>query len=355
MKRPLAKVLRRLRDRRGTSLLLIAILIPAILGAVALVIDVGHVAQSRRQMQNAADAAALAGAQELPTSPANAEAVAKTYASDHGVSLADGDVRIYATNAPNDTIEVTARGTVSYYIARAIGFQSTDVKATATAIVQNVCGVSGVMPWALVVEDVKNCSDAGGCNSYTWPGPTWPNLTTLKYSAQGNLEPGNFGALAFGGTGSQYKTNIINGGPAVYCCDSPSPDNANPYSTEPGNKVGLTRQGIQDRLAGDICPCSGGGACGNPCGAPTFHDGTYWVGTQPVTESKRTVVVPIVTMYANGRSDVYVVGFMSFFISGIVDQDTVQGYVLPNLDYTKLLTGCAYVNPLAPITVRLIK
>jgi Flp pilus assembly protein TadG len=52
-------------------------------GMAALVIDVGSWYHAQRKLQTAVDAAALAGAQELPTSPSTASTVAKQYAQNN--------------------------------------------------------------------------------------------------------------------------------------------------------------------------------------------------------------------------------------------------------------------------------
>src|SRR5260221_14560547 len=52
----------RAENRSGQALVLVAIALVALIGFAALAIDVGHAYAQRRQLQNAADAAALAGA-----------------------------------------------------------------------------------------------------------------------------------------------------------------------------------------------------------------------------------------------------------------------------------------------------
>ncbi len=54
---------------RGQSLILMAGLLIGLLSMAALVIDLGNVYFSYRQLQAATDAAALAGAEDLPTLP----------------------------------------------------------------------------------------------------------------------------------------------------------------------------------------------------------------------------------------------------------------------------------------------
>ncbi|MEE8347156.1 MAG: pilus assembly protein TadG-related protein, partial [Dehalococcoidia bacterium] len=56
------------RNRRetGQTLVLFVLALGVIMGFTAMTVDVGMFFQERRSLQNAADAAALAGIQELP-------------------------------------------------------------------------------------------------------------------------------------------------------------------------------------------------------------------------------------------------------------------------------------------------
>jgi hypothetical protein len=59
------------RGRRGNIIVLFAVLLPVLLGMTGLVVDCGYLMASRRQLQNTADAAALAAAMELYRGNAN--------------------------------------------------------------------------------------------------------------------------------------------------------------------------------------------------------------------------------------------------------------------------------------------
>jgi hypothetical protein len=78
----------------GQILLLFALLCAALLFCVMLVIDVGFYMQERGITQNAADAAALAGSQELPGDRVTAEAVAVAYLEANASSTDPGDYDI---------------------------------------------------------------------------------------------------------------------------------------------------------------------------------------------------------------------------------------------------------------------
>lgn len=70
------------RDERGAVLIVAALMMTALLAMAALAVDVADARQQRRLAQGAADAAALAAAQDLPD-PAAVVATAKQYAADN--------------------------------------------------------------------------------------------------------------------------------------------------------------------------------------------------------------------------------------------------------------------------------
>jgi len=58
-------ILRFYGNKHGTVFVLVAFLLTVLIGVAALAVDIGYVAITRNQVQNAADAAALAGAGKL--------------------------------------------------------------------------------------------------------------------------------------------------------------------------------------------------------------------------------------------------------------------------------------------------
>ena len=72
--------MRRARGERGQILLVVILALVALLGIAAFAIDVGYAYYAKRQLQSATDAAALAGAQDLPNA-AMATATAQSYAA----------------------------------------------------------------------------------------------------------------------------------------------------------------------------------------------------------------------------------------------------------------------------------
>jgi Flp pilus assembly protein TadG len=132
------------QDERGATIVIVAISLVALLGMVALVIDVGKLFVERRELQNGADAAALAVAEGcargLPecASPA-AESLADTYAD---ANASDGAAQVLAVDIDMaaQTVRVqlgteTADGSavIGTPFAQVVGFAGSAVRAEATA------------------------------------------------------------------------------------------------------------------------------------------------------------------------------------------------------------------------------
>ena len=83
------KLLTRTRGESGQVFVFVAVILTALVGMAALVVDVGSWYQAQRKLQTAADAAALAGAQELPLEPSMAKTTAEQYAQLNYAGIAD--------------------------------------------------------------------------------------------------------------------------------------------------------------------------------------------------------------------------------------------------------------------------
>ena len=160
-------------QRRGAVAVLVALLLIPLLGFVAICVDIGWITTTKSNLQNAADAAAAAGARQLtgnyglyslPTQTrgqtliAAAEATASTYSTQFcsyngagGVSslkLLPADTVFGFTNASNNftssysgypnTVQVTVRrdasanGRLPFFFAPAIGQTNTSLTATSS-------------------------------------------------------------------------------------------------------------------------------------------------------------------------------------------------------------------------------
>ena len=74
----------RTRGERGQMLAIVAVSIVALCACGAFVMDVGAGFRAHRATQSVADAAALAGAQELPLDVSGAQALAQEYGDKNG-------------------------------------------------------------------------------------------------------------------------------------------------------------------------------------------------------------------------------------------------------------------------------
>lgn len=88
------KLVRTVKGERGQILMLAAFMLVVLLGMVAMVVDVGRFLHERQDVQNLVDAAALAGAQDLPNEVSDAESNAMLYALANDSELTSGDVDI---------------------------------------------------------------------------------------------------------------------------------------------------------------------------------------------------------------------------------------------------------------------
>ena len=147
------------QEQRGQVLIIVAIALTALLAFVALAIDVGNMYQVRRQMQNAADAGALAGARELCFGdPGQAEARAIEYARYNGAET----VQVDFTNG-GWTVDVTAGQNADMYIAPIIGVSNVDIAAEAAAACGDATSACGLWPVAVAKNDWDAFYAGDGC------------------------------------------------------------------------------------------------------------------------------------------------------------------------------------------------
>jgi Flp pilus assembly protein TadG len=130
----------KLQNRRGASAILLVIMIPVVVGMVALTVDIGHLALEREKLTNVCDACAKAGGIDLPTAASSdvnadlsrAEATAKEYATENGLNLASVQ---FASDAVRDgngyALLVTAKEEVPMSFARIFGIDTRPVQAAA--------------------------------------------------------------------------------------------------------------------------------------------------------------------------------------------------------------------------------
>jgi len=129
------------RVRTGQAMVLLVLLMTVLAGAAAMAIDVGMVYSVRQEMQSIAEAAALAGAADLP-SGANARATAIYYAGLNGIKASQngveesGDTITVTTSFGGDpySIEVVCRRNVEHAFGRLLGVSQSEVAGRAAAL-----------------------------------------------------------------------------------------------------------------------------------------------------------------------------------------------------------------------------
>jgi Flp pilus assembly protein TadG len=340
----------RLRNERGQASVLFALATVALIGFGAIVVDVGRLMLVQVQMQNAMDAGALAGAQQLPYSPSEATAWATAVAKANGYAPAQVTVGCSGT-----CIYAQGQQTLTNSLAEVIGIPTSTVGAASAAsrtapasyttpaagqatptngyqfygsnpggsgsggggsgsggggsggsggggsggstlsqltINPNAPGQAGILPFGVTVNTVESTPIGGE--------------VTLKVNAGGSTD-GNFGALALGGNGANtYESNIVDGYAGLSVCEV--------VSTKPGNMAGPTDQGMAQRLA-------------------NYPNGEADIVIIPVVTYGTTDCSQNTGTEPNGKTDCVVRGFAAFELNDYTPGNgnaaaTVQGQFL---------------------------
>ena len=373
------------RAEGGYVIVTVAITIVVLLGFAAMAVDSGVLYSSRTSAQRIADGAALAGAASFifdpnGPQPATAEAHARAFAEGKSIlgdTVTAGEVTV-TVDIVNQRVTVHILRNEETYLAKAIGMTDVDVGVTGTAEAgSQFVGSECVKPWFLpnsvfldnpeitpladpASDACSACGDAGtnpnydpeafgqllihrvGTDLVVTPFAESlllnQRLITLKpNNPSQSLEPGQFYAIAVGGTGGNvYRDNIMGcAGPtaAVRCADC--------QQSEPGNMIGPTVQGTSAMIhkpTQDVIS-----SLGPPL--QIINSGA----SLPVQQSPSRVTVPIwdVCSQVNGTScsdtgfcpglkltnggrnvTLEVIGFADIFVEDVSNGDGVSAYVL---------------------------
>jgi uncharacterized membrane protein len=193
------------RSDRGQATVLTLVFLVVLLGMAALVLDLGSWYRSDRATQSAPDAAALAGAQALPTDPSAASALAMQYSTKNGGGLSGSDITVTSGQAPNDTINVKLKRPASGIFTKLFGVDTVTVGAKASARASLMDQAQYVAPIGVNVLHPK-LKGTATCPCF---GPG--NATTLPLGKTG--APGSFDLLnidsSHGGTGQAILASWI--------------------------------------------------------------------------------------------------------------------------------------------------
>ncbi|MDH3717810.1 MAG: pilus assembly protein TadG-related protein [Planctomycetota bacterium] len=280
-------------DRRGAIAVLAALLIVTFLGIMAFGIDVGYLALARTELQNAADASAMAGAAGLIDAPSQALAQAKifgehNYAAAHDVIIVPAeDVAIGMWNFQNRTFQAATTATLSQanavqtttrldssrtnsaplFFARIFGRDSQDMDAVATAALwSNLKGFRippngqnlPLLPIAYDLDTWEEAMAGIGPDNWSWDGgqgqtnATPDGVKEINLHPEGNNgSPGNRGLIEIGPDGGDtnaFRQQILHG-------INPAELNHHGGSLELSSQGQMTlsgETGIRSTLQGDL-------------------------------------------------------------------------------------------------------
>jgi Flp pilus assembly protein TadG len=346
-----------MRDDRGAALIQVELGLMALMAFSTFVMDYGVYFTSRRQAQNAADAAAMAGVVALAyDSPSDLSATSASVYS----ALQEGlrnpvwgqSPSVLATDVtfPTSPSVCTDAGGTAHFCVRVnvyrtaargnalpiffgtfAGLTSQDVQATATAALSTANASNCLKPWAvsdLFTDANHNGIFDPGSDTYVAPSTSTPGTgysVTNNYGAETLLKMGSddtrlsngwflLTAIGGGGGGDTYE-NAIEG------CVGQEYGIGDDLPRENGNKGGPTDDGVtyiidQDRNAyWDPTANGGRGAIAGSC-APGA------CGTQ----SPRIVAVPVFDPAKfEATGEIKVVNIFGFFVESLGDNHSVTG------------------------------
>ena len=323
------KLIKRLyKDQSGVSMVLVAILMVAILGFSAIVVDAGALYFKKGQLQKALDAAVLAGTQELRGKPFNetvknsAIYTAKEIAQKNGISIVDDGTESNKIEVTQNSVAITQTVNENLYFARVLSpdFTDADVKAYAKAEYQSLLNSSEAIPMMLKYNAFKNVY--------------FGQEFELK---EEHSETGNFGFIAIDGSNGADDLRIaIENGVEVKIGDSHYP--------EPG-RISSATSTLNARIVADNNDPSRSDKCNDP--------------TKADSSCKRLVTIPIVdvTSFPNGRSQkVEIMGLAAFLLteaSGTGSNEKITGKFIeftldssytPNQGYPERLPKVKLIN-----------
>jgi Flp pilus assembly protein TadG len=237
------------RSERGQIVIIYALMLPVLLGMVALGVDVAYVFSEKRDVQSAADLAALAGAYDLPDAASGAPAKARSFATKNGFTNGVDGVGVSVATpykGDNRKIEVTITRVAPTFFGRVLGVASVNITARAVAY-------SDPAGYALFATKT-------GCGANNQEAIQWSGSTAI---ADGRVHS-NSGIKVSG------SDNSITGA-TTYVCDKHISGSSNTFGSGP-TKTG-TKTPPVSFTADDFLPCTFTIADGKDIGS---DEGSWW-------------------------------------------------------------------------------
>ena len=334
----------RSRFAKGQIVAVFTIILPVLLGVMALGADFSIIYFNWAMVQKAADAAALAGASQLTGVSGSAGTVQPAvvnyvngYACMNGVSdpsktypalcatqathpggFAD---QIAFTSVTDTQVSVGIKRTVPYFFGKMIGLNTAGVAAKATAaVIATGTVTSGMFPVGLQCDAPCTLVNLD-------PGQS----VTFGVKFVGGLAPGNWDWLSVGGNGAKALGDAIQNGAQGSFSIGDS------ISTAPGNKgnAGPVKKGFDARMAS----CN---SITNPCTNP--------VGNIPANDPCLVTVPAIDFTGVNGNKDRPIEAFAQIYIDPTTsDSGTINGCFVQQITPTSLgSSGAPNLGALSP-------
>lgn len=178
--------MRRLNDEDGATAVVVALLLVVLFGSAAFAVDVGQIYQERRELQNGADAAAMAAAYDCAKGVISCSitglelnTTVDDYANDNANDAAS-DAEIVGLDLTGQSITVRTstrsggNGFLTHWFAGVLGHPNTTVTAEATANWGRVPGTLEIFPLAFCQDtfwEVTNTRPPNSDMTDDFPGP----------------------------------------------------------------------------------------------------------------------------------------------------------------------------------------
>lgn len=264
---------RGLAEETGSTIILAALAMLVLLVMTGLAIDGGMVYMTKSELQKTANASVLSGAQELTAYEAKVEEVTREVVAAHqdGSSIQSLSIEM------EKRVAVDLVKTVDLAFSKLLGMETVKVHAHSAAELRTMGRAVGAAP--LGIDD----------------------SIALEYNREyqlkvdsGDVQFGNFGILALGGTGARtYEENLRKGYQNELSVGDIIP-------TQTGNIAGKTREVIREKVNG--CP--------------------EFPRDLNKRDCSRIILVPVYTPYnhdGNQMKEVKITGFAYFYITDPMD------------------------------------
>lgn len=331
--------MRGLKNRRGATMILVGVSLLALVGFLAMAVDMGRMYLFRAQVHVSSDAAALAGAERMlreqivgaadtavaygrlnlveRTVPTITTADIEPGAWDFTTSTFTPAVNGSWTASTNNAVRATARYTASYRFGRIFGLTTRLRSATSVAAIGAVSGTSCVRPIAVPYQRLLDARYGDGvkdamtydltAEDVNWFGDNHPLILLKSGDATSNVISGNFYGIrmppllyADGTSGNPWSgANDFSDGLGA-SCDAlaaliakeggrPTVGIGDWMLPEGGNMVVKAGDGVAElcKANGGINPPNGGGNQSFTCNVPTRIIISMWAehGDAPGTSS----------------------------------------------------------------------